>query len=89
MTSGRSLATTGSTSTAGRTAPGRRSSTCGSMANACASIVLDGVAPTDMRLPLFTARDAQRALDKALADCEAETACRRDIPRNGRPRSAT
>jgi pimeloyl-ACP methyl ester carboxylesterase len=35
------------------------------------SIVLDGVAPTDMRLPLFTARDAQHALDKALVDCEA------------------
>ena len=33
------------------------------------SIVLDGVAPTDMRLPLFFPRDAQRALDKLLADC--------------------
>ena len=29
-------------------------------------MVLDGVAPTDMRLPLFAARDAQRALDKLL-----------------------
>ena len=40
------------------------------------SMVLDGVAPTDMRIPLFSARDAQRALDKLLADCEADTACR-------------
>ena len=39
------------------------------------SMVLDGVAPTDMRIPLFAARDAQRALDKLLADCEADTAC--------------
>ena len=44
------------------------------------SIVLDGVAPTDMRLPLFTARDAQHALDKALADCEAESACNGTFP---------
>ena len=44
------------------------------------SIVLDGVAPTDMRLPLFTARDAQRALDQALADCGAEEACRKAFP---------
>ena len=44
------------------------------------SIVLDGVAPTDMRLPLFTARDAQLALDNALVDCAAEPACRRAFP---------
>ena len=44
------------------------------------SIVLDGVAPTDMRLPLFTARDAQRSLDKALADCDAESACSETFP---------
>ena len=31
------------------------------------AVVLDGVAPPDMRLPLFFARDAQRALDKLLA----------------------
>ena len=42
------------------------------------SVVLDGVAPTDMRLPLFFARDAQRALDKLLADCEADA----DLPRH-------
>jgi pimeloyl-ACP methyl ester carboxylesterase len=39
------------------------------------SMILDGVAPTDMRLPLFAARDAQRALDKLMTDCEAEAAC--------------
>ena len=34
------------------------------------SVVLDGVAPPDMRLPLFMARDGQRALDRLLDDCE-------------------
>jgi pimeloyl-ACP methyl ester carboxylesterase len=47
------------------------------------SIVLDGVAPTDMRLPLFTARDAQLALDNALVDCDGEPACRRAFPEMG------
>jgi pimeloyl-ACP methyl ester carboxylesterase len=47
------------------------------------SVVLDGVAPTDMRLPLFTARDAQLALDNALVDCDAEPACRRAFPEMG------
>jgi len=44
------------------------------------SMVLDGVAPTDMRLPLFTSRDAQRALDKLLSDCEASSSCDRAFP---------
>jgi pimeloyl-ACP methyl ester carboxylesterase len=44
------------------------------------SMVLDGVAPTDMRLPLFTSRDAQRALDKMLTDCEASTSCSQAFP---------
>lgn len=44
------------------------------------SIVLDGVAPTNMRLPMFFARDAQRALDRLLADCEANAACRARYP---------
>jgi pimeloyl-ACP methyl ester carboxylesterase len=44
------------------------------------SMILDGVAPTDMRLPLFTARDAQRALDKLLADCETDPACQAAQP---------
>ena len=44
------------------------------------SMVLDGVAPTDMRIPLFAARDAQRALDKLLTDCDADSACRSAQP---------
>jgi pimeloyl-ACP methyl ester carboxylesterase len=42
--------------------------------------VLDGVAPMDMRLPMFTARDAQRALDKLLSDCDTDAACRQAFP---------
>jgi pimeloyl-ACP methyl ester carboxylesterase len=44
------------------------------------SVVLDGVAPTDMSLPVFAARDAQRSLDKLLADCERDAACRAAYP---------
>jgi pimeloyl-ACP methyl ester carboxylesterase len=44
------------------------------------AVVLDGVAPPDMRLPLFFARDAQRALDKLIADCVADAACRARYP---------
>jgi len=44
------------------------------------SMILDGVAPTDMRLPLFTSRDAQRALDKLLSDCEAALSCNQTFP---------
>lgn len=44
------------------------------------SMVLDGVAPMDMRLPLFTARDAQRALDRLLTDCQADEPCRTAFP---------
>lgn len=44
------------------------------------SVILDGVAPTDMRLPLFFARDAQRALSLLLADCEADELCRQKHP---------
>ncbi|HUR32947.1 MAG TPA: alpha/beta hydrolase [Vicinamibacterales bacterium] len=33
------------------------------------AVVLDGVAPPDMRIPLFMARDGQRALDRLLDDC--------------------
>ena len=39
------------------------------------AVILDGVAPTDMRLPLFMGRDAERALDKLLADCAADRRC--------------
>ncbi len=44
------------------------------------AVILDGVAPTDMRLPLFFARDAQRALDKLLADCAADADCNAQYP---------
>ncbi len=44
------------------------------------AVILDGVAPTDMRLPLFFARDAQRALDKLLADCAASADCNAQYP---------
>ncbi len=47
------------------------------------SVVLDGVAPQDMRLPLTTARDAQRALDRLIADCAADTACAATFPTLG------
>ncbi len=42
--------------------------------------ILDGVAPTDMRLPLFFPRDAQRALDLLTADCAATAACHAKYP---------
>ena len=38
-------------------------------------LVLDGVAPPDMALPLVMAEDAQAALDAALAGCERDAAC--------------
>lgn len=47
------------------------------------SVVLDGVAPHDMRLPLSTARDAQRALDRLIADCAADAACAAAFPALG------
>lgn len=45
------------------------------------SVVLDGVAPPDMRIPLYMARDGQRALDRLLDDCEKDQAgCARSFP---------
>jgi pimeloyl-ACP methyl ester carboxylesterase len=44
------------------------------------AVILDGVAPTDMELPLFFARDSQRALDLLLQDCERDTACNLRFP---------
>ncbi len=44
------------------------------------AVVLDGVAPPDMQLPLHTARDAQRALDRLFADCAADAACHATFP---------
>jgi pimeloyl-ACP methyl ester carboxylesterase len=42
--------------------------------------ILDSVAPTDMRLPLYAARDAQRALDKLLSDCDGDARCHAQYP---------
>jgi pimeloyl-ACP methyl ester carboxylesterase len=47
------------------------------------SVVLDGVAPPDMRLPLFMARDSQRALDRLLDDCARDAVCARQFPNLG------
>jgi pimeloyl-ACP methyl ester carboxylesterase len=44
------------------------------------SVVLDGVAPPDMRLPLFMARDGQRALDLMIEDCAKDAACGKAFP---------
>lgn len=46
--------------------------------------VLDGVAPTNMRLPLYFARDVQRALDLLVADCEGDESCHATYPGLGR-----
>jgi len=44
-------------------------------------VVLDSVAPPDMRLPLYMARDGQRALDRLLDACEADAGgCARGYP---------
>ncbi len=45
--------------------------------------VLDGVAPTNMRLPLFFPRDVQRAFDRLIADCAADAACNARYPNLG------
>jgi pimeloyl-ACP methyl ester carboxylesterase len=45
--------------------------------------VLDGVAPTNMRLPLFFPRDVQRAFDRLIADCESDAACHAAYPNLG------
>lgn len=43
-------------------------------------MVLDGVAPADMVLPLSFALDAQAAFDALLKACDGAAACRRDHP---------
>jgi pimeloyl-ACP methyl ester carboxylesterase len=45
--------------------------------------VLDGVAPTNMRLPLFFPRDAQRAFDRLIADCATDAGCNARYPNLG------
>lgn len=44
------------------------------------AVILDGVAPTDMRLPLYMARDSQRALDLLFQDCEKDHLCAQRFP---------
>lgn len=44
------------------------------------AVILDGVAPTDMRLPLSFAPDGQRALDLLFDDCAKSAACNARFP---------
>jgi pimeloyl-ACP methyl ester carboxylesterase len=44
------------------------------------SLVLDGVAPQSIKLPLHVPRDAQRALDLLYTDCERDVDCKRAFP---------
>jgi pimeloyl-ACP methyl ester carboxylesterase len=44
------------------------------------SLILDGSAPFSLKLPLYAARDAQRALDLTYADCQSDAACQRAFP---------
>lgn len=39
------------------------------------AVILDGVAPPDMRLPLYMARDGERALGLLLEDCAKDKGC--------------
>ncbi|HXW93113.1 MAG TPA: alpha/beta hydrolase [Terriglobales bacterium] len=48
--------------------------------DAVRSVILDAVAPTDMRLGLFIARDGQRALDLMIDDCAKDAACSQRFP---------
>ncbi len=47
------------------------------------SIVLDGVAPADMRLPVSFSIDADAALDRLVGDCAANEACQAHYPHLG------
>lgn len=44
------------------------------------SVILDGVAPPDMRLPLYMPRDGQRSLDLMIDDCAKDAACGMRFP---------
>jgi pimeloyl-ACP methyl ester carboxylesterase len=44
------------------------------------TVTLDGVAPPDMRLPLYMARDGQRALDRLIEACAADAGCTQQFP---------
>ncbi|MBV9108352.1 MAG: alpha/beta fold hydrolase [Gemmatimonadetes bacterium] len=43
-------------------------------------VLAEGPVPVDTRTPLYTARDAQQALDGVLADCRADAACHAAFP---------
>ena len=40
------------------------------------ALILDGAAPVEMRIPLYLARDSQRALDLLFRDCEQDSICK-------------
>jgi pimeloyl-ACP methyl ester carboxylesterase len=44
------------------------------------SVILRGVVPTNMRTPLYYARDSQRALDLLFTECKADPACHAAYP---------
>ena len=44
------------------------------------SVILMGVAPTDLRMPLYHARAAKRAMDLLLKECAADAACHQAFP---------
>ncbi|HXO20079.1 MAG TPA: alpha/beta hydrolase [Thermoanaerobaculia bacterium] len=44
------------------------------------SAILRGVVPTDMKVPMYYARDSQRALDLLFAECAADASCRAAYP---------
>lgn len=44
------------------------------------SVILRGVVPPDMTVPLYYARDSQRALELLLAECAADAPCRQAYP---------
>ena len=44
------------------------------------SVVLDSVAPPDMILPVYFARDSQRAFDQLTAACAADSGCAQAFP---------
>ena len=44
------------------------------------SVILDGSAPAALTLPLYVARDTQRALDLLFDDCAADADCQRTFP---------
>jgi pimeloyl-ACP methyl ester carboxylesterase len=44
------------------------------------SAILDGVAPTNMRLPLYFPRDTQRAFELLAKDCASDAGCNKAYP---------